>query len=109
MAYFPPVDLRPIVGPSDRFPALDFEKEKAESVSPILYVSSDDPPTLLIHGDKDELVPVAASKRIHAAFRESNVETELIIIEGAAHGFRGEHAREAGRAMADWFEKHLVD
>ena len=59
VAYFPPVDLREWVGPSVRFPALDFDAGLAESVSPILYVSSDDPPTLLVHGDSDTLVLLA--------------------------------------------------
>ena len=79
VAYFPPVDLRPLArglnpqrtgGTLDRFPALNFEKEKAPDYSPIVHVSPDDPPTLLIHGDKDNLVPVNNSKIIHEAFPE---------------------------------------
>jgi acetyl esterase/lipase len=41
--YYSPIDLRPIVGPNRRFPALDFPKEVAEGVSPILFVTADDP------------------------------------------------------------------
>ena len=78
VAYFPPVDLRPLargLNPQrtgstlDRFPALNFEKEKAPDYSPIVHVSPDDPPTLLIHGDKDNLVPVNNSKVIHELSR----------------------------------------
>jgi acetyl esterase/lipase len=117
VAYFPPVDLRPLArglnpqrtgGALDRFPALNFEKEKAPDYSPIVHVSSDDPPTLLIHGDKDNLVPVNNSKVIHEAFQKNNVKTQLIIIEGAEHGFRGEDAKRAGAAMASWFEQTLL-
>jgi acetyl esterase/lipase len=117
VAYFPPVDLRPLArglnpqptgGTLDRFPALNFEKEKAPDYSPIVHVSSDDPPTLLIHGDKDNLVPVNNSKVIHEAFQKNNVKTQLIIIEGAEHGFRGEDAKRAGAAMASWFEQTLL-
>ncbi len=108
VAYFPPVDLRGLAGPSDRFPALDFDPDAAASVSPILYVTSDDPPTLLIHGDKDTLVPLNNSERIRDAFEEAKVVTELIIMEGAGHGFRGEHSSQAATALADWFERHLV-
>ena len=73
VAYFPPVDLRPIVRglnapPTgtvlDRFSALNFEKEKAADYSPIVFVTPDDPPTLLIHGDKDELVPIEHSRNM---------------------------------------------
>ncbi|MDE0730729.1 MAG: alpha/beta hydrolase, partial [Longimicrobiales bacterium] len=62
VAYYPPVDLRAIVGPSERFPALDFSEEQAASISPILFASPDDPPTLLIHGDADMLVNVGNSE-----------------------------------------------
>ena len=71
VAYFPPVDLRPLPrgvnpprngGVLDRFPALNFEKEKAPDYSPIVHVSSDDPPTLLIHGDMDSLVPAGRAR-----------------------------------------------
>jgi acetyl esterase/lipase len=117
VAYFPPVDLRPLArglnppptgGTLDRFPALNFEKEKAADYSPIVHVSPDDPPTLLIHGDKDSLVPVNNSKVIHEAFQKNNVKTQLIIIEGADHGFRGEDAKRANAAMAAWFEQTLL-
>jgi acetyl esterase/lipase len=118
VAYYPPVDLRQIArgvnppppanGRPERFPALNFEKEKAPDYSPIVHVSADDPPTLLIHGDKDDLVPVGNSKMIHEAFQKNNVKTHLIIIEGAGHGFRGEDAKRASAAMVAWFEQTLL-
>jgi acetyl esterase/lipase len=118
VAYFPPVDLRPITrgvnppplvpGKPDRFPALNFEKEKAPDYSPILHVSPDDPPTLLIHGDKDQLVPISNSKIIYEAFQKNNVKTQFITIEGAEHGFRGEDAKRASAAMVAWFEQTLL-
>ncbi|MEP7271750.1 MAG: alpha/beta hydrolase [Acidobacteriota bacterium] len=118
VAYFPPVDLRPLArgahpappadGKPERFPALNFEKEKAADFSPIVHVSSDDPPTLLIHGDKDDLVPIVNSKIIYDAFLKSNVKTQFIIIEGAGHGFRDEDAKRASAAMVAWFEQTLT-
>jgi acetyl esterase/lipase len=107
VAYFPPVDLRSIVGPNERFPALEFEQDDAAYVSPILHVTPDDPPTLLIHGDKDELVPILTSETIYAAFKENNVTTDFITIPGAGHGFRGEDATVAMKAVIDWFDEHL--
>lgn len=107
VAYFPPVDLQGIVGPNDRFPALDFDPAKAADISPLLFVSDDDPPTLLIHGDQDQLVPISNSERIKAAFDEANVTSKLIVIEGAAHGFRGEDGQRASSALVAWFNEHL--
>lgn len=108
VAYFPPVDLRGLTGPNDRFPALDFDDELADDVSPILHVSEDDPPTLLVHGTDDDLVPLSHSERIHAKFGETKVRSELVVIDGAGHGFRGEHAAQAGEALEAWFEEHLL-
>lgn len=117
VAYFPPVDLRAIArgvnpaptrGTGDRFPALNFDKAKAPDYSPILFVTPDDPPTLLIHGDKDDLVPLSNSQRIYEAFQQNKVKTQFITIEGAGHGFRGDDAKRATAAMVAWFEQTLL-
>jgi acetyl esterase/lipase len=109
VAYFPPVDLREITGPNDRFPALDFAQEKAAAISPILYADAGDPPTLLIHGDADELVDISNSQIMYAEFEKKTVVTDFITIPGAAHGFRGEEAVQAAAARLDWFQQHLLE
>ena len=117
VAYFPPVDLRPLVRglnppPTgtvlDRFPALNFEKERAADYSPIVFVSPDDPPTLLIHGDKDQLVNISNSQIIFEALKKNNVKSDFITLPGADHGFRGEDAKRAMAATVSWFQQALV-
>jgi acetyl esterase/lipase len=109
VAYFPPVDLREWVGTKiDKFPALDFDKKLAESVSPLLHVSAGDPPTLLIHGDKDGLVKLDNSERILAAFKKEKVPCDLIVEKGAGHGFAGEQGKQASEALIAWFDKYLA-
>jgi acetyl esterase/lipase len=107
VAYFPPVDLREWVG-DKRFPALHFDAKLAESVSPILHVSKDDPPTLLIHGDKDDLVKLKNSEDIEAALKKEDVPCDLIVMKGAGHGFGGEQGKEASEALVKWFDKYLA-
>ena len=109
VAYYPPVDIRPIVGPSERFPALDFPEEQAAAISPILFVSPDDPPTLLIHGDADDLVNIRASQVMYAALQDEGVESEFITIAGGNHGFTNRDDRaQAQAAMVAWFARHLA-
>ncbi len=108
VAYFPPVDLSESVGPSERFPALDFDPALAADVSPIGFVSAEDPPVLLIHGDQDRLVPISHSERMAKALGEAGVVSELVVIEGAAHGFRGENGERARREMVAFFAEHLA-
>jgi dipeptidyl aminopeptidase/acylaminoacyl peptidase len=108
VAYYPPVDLRRMVGPSERFPALDFPPELAEAISPVLYVTPDDPPTLLIHGDADRLVNVSHSERMYAALQGSGVVSELVVIPGGDHGFtRADDRTHADELMVAWFDRHL--
>ena len=111
VSYYPPTDVRPWVDESSEYwknyPALQFEPARAADCSPILHVTEDDPPTLLIHGDKDELVPIDHSEKIRAELDKKGVACELLVIEGAGHGFRGEDGKRAADATVAWFEKHL--
>ena len=131
VANYPPVDLRPRATPSERFPAtspdqslffagggvpgaaerfvaIDVEDEAGAAVSPILFVTPDDPPTLLIHGDADALVDFNNSELMQAALMASGVETGLVVIEGAGHGFRTPEDRaQASDALVGWFVEHL--
>ena len=48
-------------------------------------------PVLILHGDKDRLVPLSFSERALEAFAQA----ELIVIPGQGHGFMGKSRREA--------------
>lgn len=112
-AYYPPTDLRPWVGldseTAKAFPALRFDPARAAACSPVLHVSKDDPPTLLVHGDKDKLVPLDHSEKILAEFKKHKVTSELLVIKGAGHGFGGKDGKRASDALVAWFEKYLVE
>lgn len=108
VAYCPPVNLREFLELKDRFPALDFDPKLAESVSPLPHVTSDDPPTLLVHGDKDDLVKIDNSERIVAAFEKEKVPAELMVLAGAGHGFGPDDGKRASKALVDWFDKYLA-
>jgi len=108
VAYYPPVDVRRMVGPSDAFPALDFDVELAAEISPILFVTPDDPPTLLIHGDADRLVPISHSERMSEALTGAGVVSDFVTIPGGDHGFtRTEDRARAEELMVSWFRQHL--
>jgi len=111
VAVFPPTDLAPYVDPDnplrEQFPALKFEPKRAADYSPLAQVSSDDPPTLLVHGDKDELVPLWHSEKLAAALADAKVPRELLVIRGAGHGFDAAGNERMMSSMAKWFETHL--
>jgi pimeloyl-ACP methyl ester carboxylesterase len=59
-------------------------------------------PTLVVHGDADRIVPLAASaKRTHEAVKGSR----LVVLEGAPHGLNWTHADQLNRALLDFLEK----
>ncbi len=90
-------------------PPLTFDAKLEADVSPLLKVTSKAAPTLLVHGDKDELVPVGHSKNIVPLLEKAKVPVKLVVVEGAGHGFTPEQNREQiAPAVMGWFEKHLA-
>jgi len=80
-------------------------KTKAIAASPITYVSKDDPPFLIIHGEKDFGVPASQGELLAAALKAAGVETTLEITpRGHSVGLGGPTLRPIIKAF---FDKHL--
>ncbi len=79
--------------------------EIGKSISPVNQASSDDPPSLIIHGDADKLVPIQQAELMVEALKKHGVEAKLIVKPGASHGWPKMH--EDLEAFADWFDSHL--
>jgi len=84
--------------------AIQQNRAKVAKANPITYVSRDDPPFLIMHGDKDNLVPYQQSELLRDALQKAGVPVTFKIVEGAGHGFGG---REIDAQVAEFFEKHL--
>jgi acetyl esterase/lipase len=82
-------------------------KEKAAKANPIEYVSKDDPPFLILHGDMDPLVPLGQSELLLDALKKAKVEAELVVIKNGGHGGAGFATRENVDKIAAFFDKHL--
>lgn len=57
----------------------------AKQASPVTYVDKDDPPFLIVQGEKDESVPNTQSKILHAWLTLNGVNNDLIIVPKAPH------------------------
>jgi acetyl esterase/lipase len=77
-----------------------------KEVSPIYHVSKDDAPTLLIHGDADELVPLQQSEIMIEKLKEAGVPAELVVKKGVGHGWPS-ILFDDSRTIANWFDKYL--
>ena len=60
-------------------------------------------PTLVMHGDCDRLVPLAASKLLAARIPDA----ELAVVPGAGHAYALESPRESLELLLDWRERRL--
>jgi acetyl esterase/lipase len=80
-------------------------REITREISPITHVSPDDAPTLIIHGDADNVVPLQQSQVMIAKLKEAGVENKLIVKPGAGHGWLTILADM--NTLADWFDAHL--
>jgi acetyl esterase/lipase len=57
----------------------------SKAASPVTYVDKNDPPFLIIHGEKDDMVSVKQSQLLSAWLDVAGVENELVIVKDAPH------------------------
>src|SRR5581483_9750415 len=79
--------------------------EIGRTISPRYHATADDPPTLIIHGDADTLVPIQQAELMVEALKNCGVEARLVTKPGAAHGWP-DLPKDIDK-FADWFDEHL--
>lgn len=82
-----------------------------QAASPVTYITADDPPFLLMHGDKDEQVDYAQSIEMEAKLKAAGISVKLLRIPGGAHGptFPGAvNPPDYMGEMVRWFNTYLI-
>ena len=74
----------PAVGFDPKAPKNDIEA-LAKQLSPITYVNAKYPPTLIIHGDSDKIVPLQQAQAMDRALAKAGVEHKLEVVPGGGH------------------------
>jgi len=95
---------RQLLGYKPGTPADEMDAKAKEDVSPISFVSKDDPPIMQVHGDKDDIVPIEHARNMHERLSSIGVKTKLVVIEGANHGVAGagpQVAKQAGKFVQE--------
>lgn len=106
---------------SQNFPNADIEAMKrvgfgeynVMEASPITHVTPDDPPFLLIHGDRDELVPYEQSQLMYDRLIQIGVPAQLVIVKNAGHSMIGPGGStqptlaEINQIILDFLAKYL--
>ena len=81
--------------------------ELAKQASALYQVSKDDPPFLIMHGEKDPGVPLVQSQHLHTKLTAAGVSSILHIVEGAGHGGKAFHTPEVREVILEIFNQHL--
>jgi acetyl esterase/lipase len=83
------------------------DKEKCDAVSPVHYVRKDNPPFLILHGDRDALVPFAQSVELADLLTKAGVKVTLQRLPGANHGGPAFELPAVRRLTEAFFDKYL--
>lgn len=82
-------------------------QELVAMANPVRYVHPAVPPILLMHGDRDNYVPLASSERLHSALIAKSVPAYLHVIPGGHHNafLWGDHHVQLVQEFFDWHLK----
>jgi len=90
-----PADPYDLEGPYTRF-------------SPLTHVDNARTPTLILHGEQDECVPVGQGYQLFRALRDQGTPAEMTVYPRAGHALKERaHLRDRYARMADWFNRYL--
>jgi acetyl esterase/lipase len=100
VSFFGPVDLERLYDNSDasipdqlKFimnATLEANQNIFFESSPINYVTDKSAPTLMLHGDKDVLVPIEQAYMLQQKLEANGVFNKLIVYPGEGHGWTGD-------------------
>jgi dipeptidyl aminopeptidase/acylaminoacyl peptidase len=85
-------------------------RKKAVEASPATHATRDDPPFLIMHGDRDEVVSLGQSRLLYEALKKAGVDATLHVVPGAGHfGVTNINALPTvyGEVMDAFFDRHL--
>ncbi len=87
--------------------------EVLTNASPVTWVSADDPPFLILHGEEDTLVPLSQSQTFHDRLKAAGVDSTLVVVKNAGHSFAPQGGaispgrNEITAMVVAFFEEHL--
>ncbi len=113
LAIYPPTDLEAMqrgeAEPIAASAGFGNAAEVAKTASPINYVTPDFPPTLLIHGTNDDVVPHSQSVAMYQALEEAGVAVELHTYGNQPHAFdaQPEYGRQTAATMLTFLKRFV--
>ena len=97
-------NFKPAFGPRSDTP--EGRQALGREISPIYHITTNLPPTLILHGDADTLVPIQQSQTFAAKAETVGAQVQLVVRAGEGHAIWKGFDKDLG-LMADWFDRHL--
>ena len=96
-------------------PAMNVDNKVLDSLSIKNYITANNPPTLIIYGDKDFPFIIEPSKNVAADLEKNKVEVKSVVIPNVGHEFKGadgsykdaKPGQFAMNELVEWFKKQL--
>lgn len=120
--FFPPVDFanwgaqgedacgvgrlagfQPAFGP--RTATAEGRAAYSREISPYYFLSAKSAPALILHGDKDDLVPLYQAQLYEKKAKDVGAVCKVVVHPGGQHGWPG--IDKDLEVFADWFDEHL--
>ncbi|MGQ9454956.1 MAG: alpha/beta hydrolase fold domain-containing protein [Armatimonadota bacterium] len=83
----------------------------ARLASPVFFVTPDDPPFLIVHGEQDLLVPISQAEKLYEALKKAGLDVTFIRVKNAGHGFVKEGIEptwaDIMKSVREFFDRHL--
>lgn len=117
VSFFGPTDLMELYT-NPTHPSLPFlltaltgvnpgENEKGfDESSPIIFITAASPPTILLQGGRDHLVPEKQSVLLKNKLMEKGVAHEYVFYPNEGHGWRGANLADSFEKIAKFLRKH---
>jgi pectinesterase len=85
------------------------DQQMVALISPVTHVTRDSAPVLLLHGTKDNLVPMSQSELLLEKYQKAGASAELVKVEGGIHAFwNGEQwFGDTMKRSTAFFREHL--
>jgi acetyl esterase/lipase len=61
-------------------------RERKGFIDVVPLITKDTPPFLVLHGDKDDLVPLEQSQALYEGLQKAGIDSDFIVVNNAAHG-----------------------
>ncbi len=99
---------RQLIGYEPGTPADKLAADRVKDVSPVSFVSHDDPPMLIVQGDADDIVPYEHAKVLEKTLKKAGVPVELLVVKGGKHNVAGAGVGDSPQRATEFVREHFL-